>query len=700
MVKKEIDYYTHAILNSYAILFFSQNRFLASILVLVSFFNPLAGIAGFSAIVLSLMVIDAFGFNKHIARSGAYTFNSLLLGLGFGTFFDFNLAFCVWLSLSCFIVLMLSINLGAVLSKYGLPILSLPFIFGFWLILIANNGFEGMGLAQKSSYLVFEVFLGNHYQDTWLSSLINIQLPGGFDLFFRSLSALLFQNSLLAGILIAIGILVHSRIALSLLILGFLVATQFNQVFHVHAEGLSNYHLGANFMMMSLAIGGFFLIPSARSFLFASLSVVLSFLVINGFSRILGVYNLPILSLPFCFLTLSLLYFLMLRSQLKKLILTPIQLYSPEINLYRYKINSSRIKDELYFPISLPFMGTWTVSQDYHGEITHQGDWAQALDFVITDLDGQTYAYPGNLPEHYYCYNKPVLACADGWVQEVIQHVEDNRIGQVNLEQNWGNTIIIKHGEGLFSKVSHLKQNSAKVKVGDYVKQGELIALCGSSGRSPEPHLHFQIQAIPYVGAKTMAYPFAYYQQENELRSFTVPTNGDKLAPLESNSYLKSAFNVQPSSRIRATLEGHEDQIWEVFTDALNHMYLYDERNNAYAYFVKNQHTFYFTNYYGSKNTLLYYFYKGAYRINFSCHEVNDDMSLENRPFSVANWLQDFLAPFYIFSRKSYKNSYHLTADGIDIHSSNYQIYIDSNGLKSFSIQDGKSLSVWSLKLI
>ena len=70
---------------------------------------------------------------------------------------------------------------------------------------------------------------------------------------------------------------------------------------------------------------------------------------------------------------------------------------------------------------------------------------------------------------------------------------DDNMIGDVNLKVNWCNTVSIKHSEKLFTKLSHLKRESIKVKEGDYVKRGDILALCGNSGRSPEPHIHFFI---------------------------------------------------------------------------------------------------------------------------------------------------------------------------------------------------------------
>ena len=494
-------------------------------------------------------------------------------------------------------------------------------------------------------------------------------MPAYVDLFFRSVSALLFQNSILAGILISIGFFIHSRIGFSLLVIGFIVACVVNYFTGTYPEGISNYHLGANFMMVSCAIGGFFLIPSWRSYLWAVATIPFIFLMLNGISRILGLYNLPVFSMPFCLVTLGLLHFFLLRKQPGKLQLTAIQNYSPETNLYQFVNGRKRFKELSYLALRLPFMGSWTVSQAYNGTITHKADWNEALDFVLTDLDQKTYAYPGTKPEDYYCYNKPVLASADGVIQEVINHIEDNPIGQTNLTQNWGNTIVIKHTDYLYTKVSHLKKNSAKVKAGDYVKHGEIIALCGNSGRSPEPHLHFQVQATPFIGSKTMAYPFVSYVNEKSdvLNSFDIPLENDVVKSPEINPYLKNAFNFQPGYVVNISTDSGQKETWEVFTDEYNYTYFFCHQTAAIAYFVSNEYVFYFTRFYGSRNSVLYRFYQTAYRVNYSGHAVEDLYAMHTGQFNPALWLQDLFAPFYIFTKNTYSNFIIHHADGIDI---------------------------------
>jgi murein DD-endopeptidase MepM/ murein hydrolase activator NlpD len=78
--------------------------------------------------------------------------------------------------------------------------------------------------------------------------------------------------------------------------------------------------------------------------------------------------------------------------------------------------------------------------------------------------------------------------------------------------------VIIDHGDGLFSAMSHLKMNSIKVSKGDIVKKGDIIALCGNNGRSPVPHLHFQFQLTDKLGDKTYQFPISHYLEKVEDR--------------------------------------------------------------------------------------------------------------------------------------------------------------------------------------
>jgi murein DD-endopeptidase MepM/ murein hydrolase activator NlpD len=97
---------------------------------------------------------------------------------------------------------------------------------------------------------------------------------------------------------------------------------------------------------------------------------------------------------------------------------------------------------------------------------THKENWRHAWDFEIRDEMGHTYRNSGAQVSDFYCTDKPVLAPADGWIEDILDGIEDNSVGEVNLEQNWGNTVVIRHAEQLYSAMSHLKIDSIKVSKG------------------------------------------------------------------------------------------------------------------------------------------------------------------------------------------------------------------------------------------
>jgi murein DD-endopeptidase MepM/ murein hydrolase activator NlpD len=61
-----------------------------------------------------------------------------------------------------------------------------------------------------------------------------------------------------------------------------------------------------------------------------------------------------------------------------------------------------------------------------------------------------------------------------------------------------GNFVLIEHGNREFSSYSHLMNKGIKVKVGDYVKTGQIIGESGDTGWSIKPHLHYVTRRFLY----------------------------------------------------------------------------------------------------------------------------------------------------------------------------------------------------------
>lgn len=656
-----------ATLNSYSAIFFFNNKLLASILLLVTFINFYSGLSGLIAVLVTVFLADSMGVDKVQLKQGTYSFNALLTGMGMGTFFDPGMVFFSLLLLAALLTLLLSVTLSGWLGKNGLPFLSIPFVLTFWFIVLPSSQFENLGLTQRNIYWINEVYaIGGSSMLAFFQTIDALPIHKMLDIYLRSMSSIFFQNNLIAGVVITVILLLSSRIAFSLSVVGFLSAYLFAQFSGSEAASITYYNIGANYIMVAIAIGGFFVIPSRYSYLWTVLLVPLTSLVLLFMSKLFGFIQLPVFSLPFSFVVILFVYFLRLRIHSPKLKLTPIQYYSPEINLYTYNNDKDRLSHFLYFPFYLPFWGEWTVSQGHDGKHTHKGDWGKAFDFVILDDKQKTYTANGLLCENYYCYNKPVLAPADGIVEDIIDNVNDNEIGKVNTSSNWGNTIIIRHLQGLYTQMSHLKKGAFKVAKGDFVQRGDIVALCGNSGRSPEPHLHFQVQITPLLGARTIDYPFAYYHQfenaKQELHQFSKPAEGTVLSGITGDALMKTAFDIMPDSSLKykyLNAEGVEvTEQWDAYTDAYNYKYLYCKETESSAYYVNDGSMFYFTAFYGNRKSLLYYFFLSAYKVFLGKPDsvtVHDALPLNIVPQKrISIWLHDFIAPFYSFIRAGY----------------------------------------------
>jgi murein DD-endopeptidase MepM/ murein hydrolase activator NlpD len=147
---------------------------------------------------------------------------------------------------------------------------------------------------------------------------------------------------------------------------------------------------------------------------------------------------------------------------------------------------------------ALPFKGEWfvawggdTIEQNQHQDAPNQ---RFAFDILKVDAKGKTYKGDGSKNEDYYAFGQEITAPADGVVTYVVDGVHDNKPGEMNQMFVPGNLVIIKHTEDEYSLFAHFKQNSIRVKTGSKITKGQVIGLCGNSGNSSEPHLHFQIQ--------------------------------------------------------------------------------------------------------------------------------------------------------------------------------------------------------------
>jgi hypothetical protein len=144
-----------------------------------------------------------------------------------------------------------------------------------------------------------------------------------------------------------------------------------------------------------------------------------------------------------------------------------------------------------------------------------------AIDWIQLGDDGRAFTGDEHDNKSYHAWDQEIHAVADGKIVEVKDGIPENvpNSGKLAVQMTYdtlpGNHIIQELSEGHYAAYAHLRPGTIKVKVGDTVKSGDVIAHLGNTGNSSEPHLHFQVCDAPSFPASE-GLPFAIEQYTYE----------------------------------------------------------------------------------------------------------------------------------------------------------------------------------------
>ena len=636
-------------LSSYGQVFFSTHRTFGLLLLLASFADIGLALAGLFSVLIGLLFAKVLGYDKESIGNGTFTFNALLSGMALSALYEPSATLLFLMALAACISVLLS---GAFLQmgKYlGIPFLSLPFIVSVWLLQLAIRAYWFAELTPRTCVNTWQAFPHIEHYFHYRSVTLG---------YFKSLSQIFFQKSVLSGFIIAFGLLLHSRIAFVLSILGYCSAWL---LFHLPFLPHHQHTIGAfNYVLTAIALGAYFYVPSRSSFFVALLSMPLV-LLLAAVATLPQTIALAPYSLAFSVSVIVVLTALRNRSANGLPEAVAFQSFSPESNLYAaslYKLRFALLQTQA---IHLPFFGKWLVTQAHDGSITHKNEHRYAFDFSVTDEHKRSFKLPGKTQDDFYCFGLPVVAPADGRVVKCIDDIEDNQIGHNNFKQNWGNTIVIKHNEYLYSKLSHLKKESIKVRQGDYVQSGTIIGNCGNSGRSPEPHIHFQLQSIAAVGAGTLKYPLANYLVEKNTELQFVdrgyPNENEFVQNAEPLAAIANAFTWHIEHELKIEDADKTEHSFKACYDEVLGHYLVCMHTGSKAFYTKDNYSISFSYFQGTTNTALYHFFLAANAVSFVDNSVYEAPLLASTFRNTSkDKIYDFMAPFVKLQHPTYRS--------------------------------------------
>jgi len=129
---------------------------------------------------------------------------------------------------------------------------------------------------------------------------------------------------------------------------------------------------------------------------------------------------------------------------------------------------------------------------------------AMRYSYDLVRVDGEGHRVIGDAArnENHLSFGLPVRAPAAGMVVEIENgQTDDGKFDPATFRDHpnlmLGNHVVIRHRDGTFSILGHLKQGSVTVTAGEAVKAGQTVAAVGNSGTSMFPHLHYQLMDGP-----------------------------------------------------------------------------------------------------------------------------------------------------------------------------------------------------------
>jgi hypothetical protein len=210
--------------------------------------------------------------------------------------------------------------------------------------------------------------------------------------------------------------------------------------------------------------------------------------------------------------------------------------------------------------LSLPFEGRWLTQNSPARRVPSHGTdllgSRYAIDFVGVDelhrtavrVDGRT-VLATEPPERYVGFGRPILSPCDGAVVRAHDGEDDHAgrrsqlalvpyaMGQgarlrAGVPRVAGNHVVVALRDDAFVALVHLRRGSLRVVVGDEVLTGQMLAECGNSGNSTQPHVHVQVTDGPDM-TTARARPISFRPFREWVRGATAPTIRDEGLPAE-----------------------------------------------------------------------------------------------------------------------------------------------------------------------
>ena len=269
-----------------------QNNSYTGLLFLLGVFysSTLSGLAVLLGTVASTATAMLLGVERTDVRAGLFGFNGALVAIALLYFLEPSaLVFgYVVLAAACTTVMMSA--LMTFLEKWGIPVLTAPFVFTTVLFILACARF---GRLQSTGILPTA---GLPKAATVEGIVTASTLTEGL---FSGIAQVFFQGSVVTGLIFAVGLLISSRAVFAAALLGSLIGALVAWAMGAAEPAISSGAFGFNCVLTAIVFSRGFFEVNANSIVYGLLAVVVTAVVFAALSAALEPLGMPALTSPF-----------------------------------------------------------------------------------------------------------------------------------------------------------------------------------------------------------------------------------------------------------------------------------------------------------------------------------------------------------------------------------------------------------------
>ncbi|MDH7798870.1 MULTISPECIES: urea transporter [unclassified Beijerinckia] len=311
-----------------------QNNPLSGLIILGAlFFNSwIYGTICILGVVVATAMAVLLQADRGLVRDGLFGFNGALVALALIAFTSasFRTGAVPSAHMTIYIVFAAAMTsivfqaIGTLLGPHKVAALTAPFVLIGWLFLFAVLKFaaiEAGPLAKPVSPDQYDTVTA-YVLPTWYMGIGN------------AIGQIFFQDNWISGYLIVVGIAVNSRISAAMALIGAASAALVAVIFGGPEGAIRDGLFGYNAALTAIALGGFFLVLTWRSFLYTLFGIVVTTWLWASIAIFLKPIGMPVLTSTFVLVT-----WLMLLGQygFKSLIpVPPAEATTPEDNRRRH----------------------------------------------------------------------------------------------------------------------------------------------------------------------------------------------------------------------------------------------------------------------------------------------------------------------------------------------------------------------------